>query len=160
MNRYIDKHFLYSLIIIGCGILLSLNANSHTYESMGIEVIHPWCKEGLKGDNSSANITISNETNKNIDLISIKSDDISHIMFIKHEKSVNKITIPSQGIRGEDDFSIMLHGVKRDLTKGNHINAILLFSSGMEMKIKFVIGQDTMLDEEDKSEDQHKHEHH
>lgn len=160
MNKYLDKHFLYSLIIIACGILLSLNANSHTYESMGIEVIHPWCEEGLKGDNSSANITISNETNKNIDLISIKSADISHIIFIKNENSVNKITIPSKGIRGEDDFSIMLHGLKRNLINGNHINAILLFSNGMDMKIKFVIGQNTMLDEEDKSEDQHKHEHH
>ena len=54
----------------------------------------------------------------------------------------------------------MLHGLKRNLINGNHINAILLFSNGMDMKIKFVIGQNTMLDEEDKSEDQHKHEHH
>ena len=45
------------------------------------------------------------------------------------------------GIRGEDDFSIMFHGLKKDLVSGENIPAILKFSSGMNINIKFVIGE-------------------
>ena len=151
------------ILLTFLGFLISLQTHAHTYEKMGIEIIHPWCAEGISNKNSMANITIANNTKNNIGLTSIKSDTIGHIMLMKDNKPVDKIIIPGEGIRGEDDFKIMFYSLKEDLKIGDNIDAFLIFSTGMEIKIKFVVGQNSMLDKEEnikKAEDQHQHEQH
>ena len=57
----------------------------------------------------------------------------------------------------------MFHGLKVDLVAGKNIPAVLEFSSGMVIDIKFVIGENTTLDEDqdmDDSKEHHDHSHH
>ena len=159
---YLKKSiFLYFIIISILGLLFTFTSNAHTYKKMDVEIIHPWCVATLSGGNSNAYITISNDSNKDIELIGISSDFIKHIMLMKNGKSIEKISISADGgIRGEDDFSIMFHSSKKDLVSGENIPAILKFSSGMTIDIKFVIGENTTLDEKENTENTQEHHDH
>ena len=161
VENFKKSRFLYLIIIGIFGLLFTLTSYAHTYKKMNVEIIHPWCAATLSGGNSNAYITISNDSDKDIELVGISSDFIQHIMFMKNGKSVDKITISADGgIRGEDDFSIMFHGSKKDLVSGENIPAILKFSSGMTIDIKFVIGENTTLDEKENTENtQENHDH-
>ena len=162
---YLSKFKIRCLILTGIiSILIAHNSYGHTYKKMNVEIIHPWCSAGVKGDNTVCYITISNDSDKDIELKDIDSDSIHHIMLMKNGKSVDKILIKGNGgIRGEDDFSIMLHGLKHDLITGGNSPAILKFSSGMTIDIKFVIGENTTLDEGsgmDNTQEHHDHSNH
>ena len=160
---YKSKNLKYSnlLLVLILSVFYTLTSNAHTYKNMNVEIIHPWCYAASVGDNSMASLTISNDSDNDIELIGISSDLINHIMIMKDGKSVDKITVSKNGgIRGEDDFQVMFHGLKRSLVSGESIPAKLEFSSGMNINIKFVIGENTMLDEgEDMNETQEHHDH-
>ena len=67
---YLKKSiFLYFIIISILGLLFTFTSNAHTYKKMDVEIIHPWCVATLSGGNSNAYITISNDSNKDIELI-------------------------------------------------------------------------------------------
>ena len=162
---YLSKFKIRCLILTSIiAMLIAYNSYAHTYKKMNVEIIHPWCSAGVKGDNTVCYITISNDSDKDIELKDIDSDSIHHIMLMKNGKSVDKILIKGNGgIRGEDDFSIMLHGLKHDLITGGNSPAILKFSSGMTIDIKFVIGENTTLDEGsgmDNTQEHHDHSNH
>ena len=164
MTEFKSLRYIYIIFISIFSLLFSLNSYAHTYKKMDVEIIHPWCVANLNGSNTNAYITISNDSNKDVELVGISSDFVQHIMLIKNGKSINKIAISGDGgIRGEDDFSIMFHGLKKDLVTGENIPAILKFASGMTIDIKFVIGENTTLDEkenEDNTQEHHDHSNH
>ena len=167
VDKMLKVFKLKYLNIFILGILstfLVFGAYSHTYNKDGLEIIHPWCESALSGENSTAYLTISNDSETDISLIGISSEYIHHIMLMKDDKSVDNIIIPGNGgIRGEDDFSVMFHGLKDDLVAGENIPAVLEFSSGMVIDIKFVIGENTTLDEDqdmNDSKEHHDHSHH
>ena len=135
------------------------NLNAHTYEQDGIEIIHPWCTPSIKGDMSNCSLTISNDNESAIFLKSINSVHINHIMIMKDGNTLKKLEIPASGIRGEDDFNIMLHGTKMDLEIGKFFEANVIFNSSRSIVIKFVIGQDTMLNNTSKEDNSNKDSH-
>ena len=147
--------FCIYLTIITNIFILSTKVNSHTYEKMGIEIIHPWCSPSKKEGNSICNLTIANNTENPISLTNIHSNDIGHIMIMKNDNPAEKIVIPANGIRTTDDFSLMLHGTKKDLIKGENSSANLEFDNGMTINIRFVIGEDTMLIDNKKNDKKH-----
>ena len=79
-------------------------------------------------------------------------------MFISNDKNVESISIPANSIRSMDDFNIMFHGIATHLKEGNAFPAKLIFSSGIEINIKFVVGETTSLDDAEKKME-HKHHH-
>ena len=152
MRKFIIKVFLLFVL------LTSKNLFAHMYEHMGIEVLHPWATESDSKGNALAYLTISNNTNKELVLEKIITEVSNMTMFISNDELVNSIKIPANAIRSIDDFHIMFHNVKKELTEGHTINAKLEFSSGISMNIKLVIGENTSLEEAEESMD-HKHHH-
>ena len=127
------------------------------YEEMGIEILHPWATESDNDGNAMAYLTISNNTDNEIALEKISTDTSSMIMFMKGGKVVKSLIIPPQSIRSIDDFSIMLHGIENKLIEGKSFPAKLIFSSGMIIDIKFVIGESTPLDDAEEEMDHSNH---
>ena len=74
------SRFLYLIIIGIFGLLFTLTSYAHTYKKMNVEIIHPWCVATLSGGSSNAYITISNDSDKDIELVEISSDFIQNIM--------------------------------------------------------------------------------
>ena len=138
-------------------LFLSKHSFSHMYEVEGVEVLHPWSTESDNYGDANAYLTISNNTDKDISLTKISTEISSMYMIMSNEKMVKELIIPAQSIRSMDDFYIMLHGINKKLNIGNAFPAKLIFSSGKEINIKFVIGESTTLDE---AEEKMKHEHH
>ena len=151
---------IYLKYIVVLMMLITSELFSHTYEKMGIEIIHPWCTPGIIENNSKAYLTISNNSENNVNLMKITSENIVHIMLLNLEgKNLDKLLIPAGSIRGSDDFQIMFHGLKSDMIKGESIDANLVFDNQMIIKVKFVVGESTMLDSEDETEEEN-HNHH
>ena len=141
-------------------VLLFANAPTLTTEMIdkGIEILHPWSTESDNDGNANAFITISNNTDNEISLIKLNTEISNMYMLMNNDKIVKKLIIPAQSIRSIDDFYIMFHGIKNKLKIGNVFPAKLIFSGGIEIDIKFVVGETTTLDEAEKSMD-HKHHH-
>ena len=74
-------------------------------------------------------------------------------MIMSNKKIIKQLIVPPNSIRSRDDFHFTLHNIENKLIHGNAFPAKLIFSSGLEIKIKFVIGETTSLDEaEDKTD--------
>ena len=149
------KIFIFYLIIFF--IFFVKLVNSHMYEVEGVEILHPWSTESDDNGNANVYLTIANNTDTDISLTKISTKISSMYMIMSNEKMVKELIIPAQSIRSMDDFYVMLHGINKKLNIGNAFPAKLIFSSGMKIDIKFVIGESTSLDE---AEESMKHEHH
>jgi len=106
---YLSKFKIRCLILTGIiSILIAHNSYGHTYKKMNVEIIHPWCSAGVAGDNTFCNITISNDSDKDVELIGIDSDSVHHIMLMKNGKSVDKILIIFPKTRSFEDLCPVL----------------------------------------------------
>ena len=148
--------FIFYLIIFF--IFFVKLVNSHMYEVEGIEILHPWATETDSEGNAFAYITITNNTKDIIYLKKIETNISKMHMFISNDNSVKSISIPANSIRSIDDFSIMFHGIDTHLKEGSAFPAKLIFSSGVDINIKFVVGETTSLDDAEKKME-HKHHH-
>ena len=149
-------NFLKKIIILF--ILLSTKyVSAHMYEHMGLEVLHPWATVSDDKGNATAYITISNNTDSEVTLVKFNTDISNMTMFMNDNKIVKDVKIPANSIRSTDDFSIMLHGIKNKLIEGNAFKAKLVFLSGMSINIKLVVGENTSLDEVEKTMDHKQH---
>ena len=148
---------IIKLIVFLFVLFLSKHCFSHMYEVEGVEILHPWSTESDDNGNANVYLTIANNTDTDISLTKISTEISSMYMIMSNEKMVKELIIPAQSIRSMDDFYVMLHGINKKLNIGNAFPAKLIFSSGMEIDIKFVIGESTTLDE---AEESMKHEHH
>jgi len=151
------RNFLKKTIILIL-LLTTKNLFAHMYEHMGIEILHPWATSSDSDGNSIAYLTISNNTNSEVVLEKFITDVSDMTMFMSDNKMVKSLKIPANSIRSIDDFSIMLHGIKSKLIEGKAFKANLVFLSGMNINIKLVVGENTSLDDAEKTMD-HEHKH-
>ena len=144
--------------IISFILILVVNSTlySHMYEKEGLEILHPWSSASTDG-NANAYLTISNNTNDEIALVKVITKVSDMTMIMSNKKMIKQLIVPPNSIRSSDDFHIMLHNIENKLIHGNAFPAKLIFSSGLEIKIKFVIGETTSLDEAEDKADHHQH---
>ena len=152
MKNYITKVFIFIFILF-----VTKNLLAHMYEKNGLEILHPWSTESDDDGNANAYLTIANNTDQEISLLKISTEISNMYMIMNNDKMVKKLIIPAQSIRSIDDFYIMFHGIKKKLNNGGVFSAKLFFSSDVDIKIKFVVGESTSLDEAEQSME---HEHH
>jgi len=149
----------FSLLLIL--FLFKSSIFAHMYEHKGIEILHPWATVSDGKGNANAYITISNNTNKDIKLENIIIKETNMIMLMEGNKMTDSILIPANSIRSIDDFYIMLHKLKNEFFEGDNFSAKLVFSSNIEIDIKFVVGEgSTLTDDSEKNNTHEDHKHH
>lgn len=138
-----------SLLII-CSILFSINsfASEIQIENQYARATPPHTV------NSAAFFSIDNNTDKNIELVAVKSDVAERTELHTHinedglmkMRQVEKIKIQAheQTTLQPGGYHVMLLGLKSPLIEGEMINLILYFNNGDEVKIAVPVQKITM----------------
>lgn len=138
------------LTLLICTLLFSLNSFAK-----GVEIQHQYVRATPPhATNSAAFFTIANNTDKNIELISVKSDVAERTELHNHVsedglmkmRPVEKVVINAhdQTALQPGGYHVMLLGLKAPLTEGENINITLYFNNGDEVKLITPIQKITM----------------
>jgi len=129
------------LILVTCSLLFSVNvlANALEISSQHVRATPPHVK------NSAAFFTITNDTNKNIKLIAVKSDIAEKVQIhnninedgMMKMRQVESIIIEANGSTSlqPGGYHVMFLGLKNDLTEGDNVELALYFDNGDQIKI-------------------------
>lgn len=129
------------LILLACTLLFSINvlASSLAVSSQYVRATPPHVK------NSAAFFTITNNTNKNIKLIAVKSDIAEQVQMhnnLNEDGMMKMRQVESIILKANDSTSlqpggyhVMFLGLKNDLSEGDNVALTLYFDNGDQIKM-------------------------
>ena len=129
------------LILLACTLLFSINvlASSLAVSSQYVRATPPHVK------NSAAFFTITNNTNKNIKLIAVKSDIAEQVQIhnnlnedgMMKMRQVESIILKANSSTSlqPGGYHIMFLGLKNDLTEEDNVDITLYFDNGDQIKM-------------------------
>lgn len=138
----------FSLFLLMAGQAL---ADSHGHSGHMLKVENAWARASLgNSKNSAVYLKFENESKKDITIVSVKSGVSARTELHTHinENGVMKmrrieggLKIPTEGetVLQPGGNHIMLIGLKKPLTQGEHFKVELLTKSGMSLEVKVIV---------------------